>query len=627
MKVLLTTLNSKYIHSSLALRYIEKYCNKYQQENNYQLIAREFSINELLDQIMAEIYKTRADLVAFSCYIWNKDLTFELMDRLKKVQPGIIIVAGGPEVSFEANNILENNYFIDIIIKGEGEVTFKELIDNIANRNNMYKNEGKIIGEDRFSGMQDNIILDEKELSSIKGIVYRNNEGKVIENDGRELIKDLDTIPRPYSKRELDNLTHKIIYYEASRGCPYNCSYCLSSTIKGVRSFSMERVKEDLLFFINNNVKQVKFVDRTFNYDKKRTLEVFKFLMEKRKNTSFHFEITADILDQEILDFLKTVPADLFQFEIGVQTTNKKTLDLIGRRMNFNLLAENVRFLRQGGNINLHLDLIAGLPEEDYLSFKNSFDEVYDLNPQVLQLGFLKLLKGSKIRYQSDKYSYKYTTLPPYEVLENQNISYKELLKLKDIEYLLDKYHNPGVFKSVLKYIFAVHYSSYFSFYEDFAAYFVSKDLHRRAHSQISLYKIILDFYKDCINKEKRDLKLFKEVLKYDLVKYNSGVKIPAWGLQLTIENFNDLRYNFLKKEKNIQKFLPHYQNERVKEILRNIRFELFNYDVTDSSLLKGKMNSDNMEGILETQVNIILFDYSSKERPKTYNVTDFFSF
>jgi len=625
MKILLTTLNSKYIHSSLSLRYIEKYCNKYMKKDMYHLIAKEFSINEPLDQVMAEIYKSKADIVAFACYIWNRDLTFELMDRLKKVRPELIIIVGGPEVSFEARDIIEDNSFIDIIIKGEGELSLKELLDNIVRDTNTDTDQRKVIAEDRLFDIQNSIVSDGRVLNHVKGIVYRNKEGKAIENEDRELIKDLDTIPLPYTKGDLDSLTHKIIYYEASRGCPYNCSYCLSSTVKGVRSFSLERVKEDLLFFINNNVKQVKFVDRTFNYDKKRTLEIFSFLVENRKNTSFHFEITADILDDEILDLLKTVPAGLFQFEIGVQTTNEKTLDLIGRRVNFNHLAENVRILRLIGNINLHLDLIAGLPEEDFYSFKKSFNEVYGLNPHVLQLGFLKLLKGSQIRNQSDKYSYKYTSLPPYEVLENEFISYSELLKLKDIEYILDKYHNSGVFKSVLKYIFAGHYSSYFSFYEDFATYFISKDLHRKAHSQNSLYKILYNFYKDSIRENEHDLDIFREYLKYDLISYNPGVKIPSWAIELSVSNFKDRRYEFLDNEKNIQNILPHYKGKRVKDILRTVRFEIFNYDVSNSSLLEGKINIGKMEDKFEAQINIILFDYISKERPKTYNVTDFF--
>ncbi len=624
MKILLTTLNSKYIHSSLALRYIEKYCNTYMKEDRYQLIAKEFSINEPLDQVMAEIYKTKADIVAFACYIWNRDLTFELMDRLKKVRPELIIIAGGPEVSFEAKNIMEDNTFIDIIVKGEGELSFKELIDIIAGEINIYTAEGKFITEDRVFDVYKSIVSDERVLKPVKGIVYRNKEGKVIENEDRQLIKDLDTIPLPYTRGDLEKLTHKIIYYEASRGCPYNCSYCLSSTIKGVRSFSLERVKEDLLFFINNNVKQVKFVDRTFNFDKNRTLEVFKFLVENRKDTSFHFEMTADILDEEILDFIRKVPVGLFQFEIGVQTTNEKTLDLIGRQVNFNQLAENVRILRDIGNINLHLDLIAGLPEEDYLSFKKSFDEVYDLNPHVLQLGFLKLLKGSAIRDQADKYSYKYTSLPPYEVLENQFISYNELLKLKDIEDLLDKYHNSGVFKTVLKYIFAGYYSSYFSFYEDFAAYFISNKLHRMAHSQNSLYKILYNFYKDCISKNEHDLDVFKEYLKYDMISYNSGVKIPTWAVELSISNFNDKRYKFLDNEDNIKNLLPHYKGQRVKDILRTVRFEPFRYDVSNSSLLAAKINIEKMKENFKPKTNIILFDYISKERPRTYNVTEF---
>ena len=610
MKVLLTTLNSKYIHSSLALRYLEKYSKKYIKTENCQIVVREFSINESLDQVMAGIYKEQADIAAFSCYIWNWEQTFELVDRLKKVAPDLMIIMGGPEVSYQVEEIMSSNPGIDIIIKGEGEVTFKELIDSFASAN--YQQALYETGLGEISGI---------ELDEMKGIVYRNGDDKITMTMDRELLVDLDNIPLPYTITELNKLEHKIIYYETSRGCPFNCSYCLSSTIKGVRAFSIDRVKEDLLFFINNNVKLVKFVDRTFNYDKNRSREIFKFLINNKANTSFHFEISADILDDETIEILTTAPDGLFQFEIGVQSTNHETIGLINRKMNFLHLAENVRLLKNTDNINLHLDLIAGLPGEGYQSFKGSFDDVYTLRPHVLQLGFLKLLPGTDIRDKTDKYSYKYSSKPPYEVLQNRDISYQELLRLKDIAFIVDKYHNSGVFTSVLNYIFARYYNSYFSFYEDFANYFVTKKLHRKAHSRNSLYRIIYKFYKDHMCRDLYEIDIFREILKYDLIKYNSGTKIPDWAIKLSIEDFNDIRYKFLDSDENIKRLLPHYQGERVKDIIKNTRFELFKYDILDTDILDSKIEIDD----IEEKLNVILYDYSNKDRVKVYNVTDFF--
>ncbi|MFW6022738.1 MAG: B12-binding domain-containing radical SAM protein [Halanaerobiaceae bacterium] len=614
MKVLLTTLNSKYIHSSLSLRYIEKYTLENlenQGQDRYQLKVKEFSINEHLDQISAEIFKEKADIVAFSCYTWNSELVYELISRLKKVAPELTIVVGGPEVSFGSGKILQEHPGIDIIIKGEGEVTFRELLTNLLDGKN--------------------------DLPVVRGIVYRDQQGKIRENDDRQLLLELDSIPRPYSIDDLEELEHKIIYYESSRGCPFHCSYCLSSTIKGVRAFSLKRVKEDLKFFIDNKVKLVKFVDRTFNYDRERTLEIFRFLVNNRGETTFHFEITADMLDEKTLDFLVDIPTGLFQFEIGVQSTNKETLLYIKRRMDFSKLSKNVKFLRKSDNMNLHLDLIAGLPGEDYSSFAESFNDVYELNPHVLQLGFLKLLRGADIRNTVDEHCYKYIDIPPYEVLQNKYISYEELLKLKDIEFILDKYHNSGVFADVLEFIFVRYYNSYFSFFEDFSAYFVDKNLHRRAHSRNSLYRILYDFYINFIDANEKEKEAFAELLKYDLIKYNSGVKVPSWAKDYNIEKFNDIRYRFLESEENIERFIPHYQGERINNILKNVRFEVFRFDVTDINEVDACLdsreihNSDEIGKRIQTEkydkknFNIILFDYYNKDRTITYNISDFF--
>lgn len=588
MKVILTALNAKYIHSSLALRYLEKYCRENKTDDvDYSIMVREFSINEPLDVIMAEIYKTGAGVVAFSCYIWNRDLTFELAERIKKVSPEKEIVMGGPEVSYNSREIMKKNKYIDYIIKGEGELTLKALLD--------YLNKNK-----------------ERKINEIKGIVYRREDGAVAENEDRPLLKNLDSIPEPYTAEELEEMKNKLIYYETSRGCPFNCSYCLSSTIKGIRAFSMDRIKKDLLLFIENGVKQVKFVDRTFNTDKKRALEIFRFLVRNRHETSFHFEITADLLDREMIEYLKTVPSGLFRFEIGVQSTSEKTLKLVNRQMDFGKLAENARQLREESNINIHLDLIAGLPGEDYNTFQKSFNDVYSLNPQVLQLGFLKLIPGTKIRREADGYNYQFTTRPPYEVLKNKDISYPELLKLKEIAYLVDKYHNSGVFTNSLAYIFTGHYHSYFKFFEEFSLYFSKKGLNRLSHSRKALYGILFDFFDKKFEKE--DLYYFREYLKLDLLLYNQGVKLPSWASKIENPAFNDLRYNFLSNNENINKYLPAYRSERVGDILKKVRFEIFNFNVLD------KTGED-----LQEKRTVILFDYGQGGKTAVSNVSEWF--
>jgi hypothetical protein len=381
----------------------------------------------------------------------------------------------------------------------------------------------------------------------------------------------------------------------------------------------MQRIKEDLGFYIENRVKQLKFVDRTFNYDQKRALEIMRFLVENRAETTYHFEISADILGKELLDFLAKVPDGLFQFEIGVQSTNQETLKLIGRKMDFKKLAENVKALRKAGIIKLYLDLIAGLPAESYHSFARSFDDVYGLDPHVLQPGFLKLLKGSRIRRESPGFEYKFTEEPPYEVLENRDISYGELLRLKEIEYVLDRYHNSGVFTNSLRFIFQHYYDSYFSFYEDLARYFVRKDLRKMAHSRKALYSILFDFFQESLSSSEEELDIFREILKFDFLLHEKGAKLPDWAAGYSIEDFNDLRYRFLEREENIRTFLPHLSGKSIREILRELDFHLFKFDVTDPAL------AERMGELLESKepgLQVILFDYSRKGKPAAVNVS-----
>lgn len=369
MNILLTTLNAKYIHSSLALAYLRKYC----ADERWSLNIREFSINERTDEIMAAIYKERPDILCFSCYIWNIKPVLEICRDYKKIAPDTLIIAGGPEVSYDAISLLENHKFLDFVVRGEGEATLKELFHTIYMK---------------------------QSLEAVKGVSYRNGD-RVLDNPDRELITDLDCIPFPYED-DLDSYKNRIIYYETSRGCPYNCSYCLSSTIKGVRFFSLERVKADLSRLIRRGIKEIKFVDRTFNCHEGRALEIMKFILEQAGQTKFHFEIGAELLSQDFTAFIQKVPAGRFDFEIGVQSTNPESLQAVTRKSDWQKLRQNIERLKAAGNIHIHLDLIAGLPYEDLASFAQSFNDVYKLNPDVIQLGFLKLLKGSDIRNKSN---------------------------------------------------------------------------------------------------------------------------------------------------------------------------------------------------------------------------------
>ena len=424
MKTILTTLNSKYIHTALSIRYLKSY-----SQDITDIDLMEFTINQNVDFIAGEIYKRNPDIIGFSTYIWNRDKTLKVCETIKLVYPDVKIILGGPEVYFDGQDLMVEHWYIDFIVYGEGEITFKELLESI--------------------------LMGKKDYSYINGLIYRKGDS-IIQNPPRKLIKNLDSIPSPYSFIG-DEFKNKIVYLVSSRGCPFNCQFCLSSTIKGVRYFSLDRVKEDLEKLIDAKVKQVKFVDRTFNANKEYAMEIMNFIMEKDPhNMNFHFEVTAHLLDDDMLKFLKRAKEGLFQFEIGVQSTNVKTLEAIGRKTNLPKLKKVTEEIKSYNNIHQHLDLIAGLPYEDYDSFKDSFNYVYEIKPEKIQLGFLKLLKGSGLRNKRGKYGFKFLDSPPYEVLETNYISYEEMLKLKGIEDLVEKYYNEGYFEHSIEYIIKI---------------------------------------------------------------------------------------------------------------------------------------------------------------------------
>lgn len=573
MKILLTTLNATYMHTALSLRYLYSYCKK----TFPNIVVQEYTINQHVNYILGEIYKGKYDIIGFSCYIWNISPILQLARNLKKINPHQIIILGGPEVSFDSVELMEAHPYIDYIVFGEGEETFKELLNCLINKNT--------------------------ELAHIKGITYRDKEG-VRQNEARELIQNLDTIPSPFEEG-IQQDERKIIYYESSRGCPYRCSYCISSTIKGVRFFSLERVKKDLSIFLEKRVRQVKFVDRTFNANKEHSLAIMKYLAEKDNGyTNFHFEMTGDRIDEEMLEFLSGVREGLFQFEIGVQTTYDKCAASIHRHVDFHKLSHAVKTISGFKNIHLHLDLIAGLPHEGFERFKKSFDDVYRLKPQQLQLGFLKLLKGSQMRDEKDKYGYIFQDEPPYEVLGNDAICYEELLKLKGIEDMLEKYYNSGDFQNALGYILMRFYKSPFEFYHDLAEFWEANGYHHISHNRDALYKHLLDFY---LQKNFTGRDIFEEILKLDYLMHKKGA-VPEFFPRVEMDDFQNRVHRFLQDKKNVEKYLPQYIEWPAKQIIKRVHFECFRYDVLE--IIK---HSDFKQ--TDEKINVVLFDYDVEQK------------
>jgi len=565
MKTVIISLNSKYIHSALAPWYLKANCNLECGE----IKVMEFSINDMTDSILSDIYEENCDIAAFSCYIWNIEMVLKIANNLKKVLPKVKIVLGGPEVSFCAFEIMQNNSCIDYIMSGEGEEAFKSLLSSF---------------------FDESITID-----SIKSLTYRDGD-RIITGNEYAVIEDLNSIKSPYSKDMFKMTDNKIIYYESSRGCPFNCSYCLSSTFKGVRYLDIERVKSDILMFIKNGTKLVKFVDRTFNCNIGRAKKIVSFIIKNAANTRFHFEAAADLFDEEMISILSKAPVGLIQFEVGVQSTNTKSIAAVNRRTNINEVFKNIEKLNSLKNVHLHIDLIVGLPYEDYESFKKSFNDVYRLIPQQLQVGFLKLLKGSLIRDESKNYRYKYRNYAPYEVLSNDYLNYREISKLKNIEDMVERFFNSGRFVKTLDYVINGFFSSPFDFYEKLSEYFKQKGYFRRSISSRGLYTVVLDFFRD--SELDIDLQMVNELLKFDFLVSNNTNNLPLGLVRNMDMGFKEKCFEFLKREENISKYLPNFVGVPAKKIYSKVHFEIFLFDVTKNNT---KCNT------------VVLFDYTQQ--------------
>ncbi len=512
MKIVLAAINAKYIHSNLAVYYLRTYAAIYKE----YITIREFTINNSAEEILKELYTEEADVIAFSCYIWNMSMIWELTDVLKKVRPGVKLWLGGPEVTYHSHELLRSRKTVDGIVIGEGEQIFLELMGYYVDGTRKLEEISGIVYRDSARLKQ----YGESPKADTAGICC--SEAEVL--SGRKPLP-MDDILFPYE--DLEHLQNRIIYYESSRGCPYSCSYCLSSADRGVRLRSLTLVKKELQFFLDRRVTQVKFVDRTFNCNKQHAIGIWQYIREHDNGiTNFHFEITADILTEEELNILSSLRPGQVQLEIGVQTTNPDTMGAIRRRVNFQKLSENVERIRAGHNIHQHLDLIAGLPLENLSSFKKSFNDVYRLKPDQLQLGFLKLLKGSPMEKDREKYGIVCRETPPYEVLFTGALSFEELLKLKGICEMVEVYYNSGQFVSTMEYL-EHFFESPVELYEALSIYYEAKGHRRLAHSRMRRYEILVDFYGDMVvelNPEhdiipeiKPDRELFAELLLYDM--------------------------------------------------------------------------------------------------------------
>ena len=481
MNIILTAINAKYIHSNLAVYSLRAYAKAYKDE----IRIAEYTINQQTNDILMDLYKKKPDVLCFSCYIWNLTYVETIIREIRKLLPKTPIWVGGPEVSYDARAVLVRLPEVTGVTFGEGEETFLELMK-------YYHQEGNV-------------------LSDIAGIAYRDEDEVIHVNAWRPVI-DLSTVPFVYE--DMDDFKNRIIYYESSRGCPFSCSYCLSSVDKCLRFRDLELVKKELQFFIDEEVPQVKFVDRTFNCNHKHAMEIWRYLMEQDKGiTNFHFEVAADLLNEEELQLIGQMRPGLIQLEIGVQSTNEMTIKEIRRTMKFSEVARIVKRINEKKNVHQHLDLIAGLPYEDLASFKKSFNDVYALYPEQLQLGFLKVLKGSYMEEQKSVYGLVYQSRPPYEVLYTNWLSYEDVLELKMVEEMVEVYYNSGQFFYTLRQLekeFATPYEMYF----ELGNYYQANHLHTVSHSRVSRYEILLDFIRE-LHTDREEL--YRELLIFDL--------------------------------------------------------------------------------------------------------------
>lgn len=587
MKFLLVAVNAKYIHSNLGVYSLKAYAEQRLQGGDrrgkggflpsavspgkMEIEIGEYTINNQMDLVLKDIYQRQPDILGFSCYIWNIEYVLELVRDIHKVIPGCEIWLGGPEVSYDVGAVLHREPAVTGIMRGEGEETFARLVE-------FYVNQMRGIDQLEDSG---------EELLDISGLAFRDGHGNVVENPIQPVM-DMSQIPFSYG--DLTGYEHKIIYYESSRGCPFSCSYCLSSIDKSVRFRDLELVKKELDFFLEHKVPQVKFVDRTFNCKKSHAMAIWQYLLDHDNGvTNFHFEISADLLDEDELSLIRQMRPGFIQLEIGVQTTNPDTIREIRRKMDLEKLSAVVERINGFGNVHQHLDLIAGLPYEGYLRFQKSFDDVYAMRPEQLQLGFLKVLKGSYMEEMAEHYGLVYKAKPPYEVLSTRWLNYGEILRLKAVEEMVEVYYNSGQFGTTMA-MLEKEYDSPFRMYEELAEEYERLLLFDRNHNRIARYEILYQF----IEARYADrLEQYRDSLMYDLYLRENVKSRPSFARDQS--HCKTVVRDFFIKEAECPNYLTGYESYDSKQMSKMAHVE----EMGDGSL--------------------ILFDYLNRD-PLNYN-------
>jgi anaerobic magnesium-protoporphyrin IX monomethyl ester cyclase len=547
MNIICTTLNAKYIHTNIAIRYLKAYAAP-----EYDVQITEYTIKDPIMNIVTDLISRNPDVLGFSCYIWNIEETIKVMQMIKKINPSIKIVVGGPEISYDSFEWLEKVPSIDIIVLGEGEQTFKQLLNEI-------------------SGDQD--------YKNVPGISYR-RDGQILSNPQRNKL-DLKELPSPYRfPEDITHLGKRVQYIETSRGCPFSCQFCLSSIEVGVRYFDREKIKDDIRYLMNNGAKTIKFVDRTFNISRSYAMEMFQFLIDEHlPGTVFQFEITADIMRPEVIEFLnREAPAGLFRFEIGVQSTNDDTNELVKRKQNFAKLTRTVTLVKEGGKIDQHLDLIAGLPEEDYQSFRQTFNDVFALRPEEMQLGFLKMLRGTGLRLRAADHDYIYMDNSPYEILGNNVLSFGDIIRIKQVEDVLEKYWNDHRMDQTIEYLVTNVFASPFDFFQEFGAFWDKQGWSRIGHQLEDLFLRLLTFLE---SKQIADIDLVVGLMKYDyLLRQKYKPRKPWWETSFLKEERTAIYGQFLVNPTSLgQEYASLQLNE--KELYKHTMLEEITFDLS----------------------------------------------
>ena len=578
MKVLLAAINAKYIHSNLGIYSLKTYGEKMLKEwglaEQAEISLAEYTINHQMEQILQDIYKRKPDVIGFSCYIWNISYVKVILADIKKVLPDVKIWAGGPEVSYHGEAFLKEEPAVDLVMMGEGEITFAHFLK---------------------------ALLEGEDLKQVPGLMVRNADG-TFTNTGFRQVMDMSQIPFPYAFMDMKELEHRIIYYESSRGCPFSCAYCLSSIDKKLRFRSLDLVLPELEWFLQAKVPQVKFVDRTFNCKKSHAMAIWQYIRDHDNGvTNFHFEIAADLLDKDELDLLSTMRPGLVQLEIGVQSTNEKTLEAIRRKTDIEEIREITETINSWHNIHQHLDLIAGLPWEDLESFKKSFNDVYEMEPEQLQLGFLKVLKGSYMEELIPDCDLLYSAAPPYEVLCTKWLSYGDVLELKDIEEMTEVHYNSRQFTCTLKEL-EKEFDTPYEMFSFMAGYYNKNHLFGISHSRIARYEILWKIIQERLERNGKcetqamaenvniseKLELYRDLLMTDLYLRENVKSRPTFARDLS--SSKDFVREFFQKEEKTPEHLSGYEGYDSRQMakmahlepLRDGTYLLFDYKKRD---------------------------------------------